>query len=176
MRREPGGGIEKAMARFSGFSRRIAGMAAGVALLVAADARAGGPAQPPDGASSGFLVRYLIPPFALDTDVNGTGQCAYVWCWSTSHDHVAFTVQLWGDGSDPNRSPIEEHQTNGVPRTDIAEASLCPPDYVGAAIGRILVEPLKKLSFECAGQIYDLQTQAITTLPLLAPAAKKRKK
>jgi hypothetical protein len=52
--------------------------------------------------------------------------------------------------------------------------------HLTTAVGRILVEPLKKLSFECTAQLWDYTTpstpQPITTLPLVATPARKKGK
>jgi hypothetical protein len=114
----------------------LAAAALVAAVLLAGPARAGGPAQPPDGQFAGFVVKHLIPPFFLDTFGTG-GQCLAVTCWSTSHTGFSYGFQLWDGNTNPNRAPVIETSTFADGLTDLDTIFLCPGGESTSAAGRV---------------------------------------
>jgi hypothetical protein len=96
-------------------------------------------------------------------------------CWSASHD-VSVNFALWDDGPDPGRAPIFGGGA-ALSATNVARAELCPSNRAHPAVGRITAERIKKLSLECSAELYDpASSRTLTTLPLVTPAKKKKKR
>jgi hypothetical protein len=143
-------------------------------LVTAGTSSAGGPLQPPDGPFAGFATHYRIPPTLLE-NVQG-GQCLRVLCWTLSHDGITVGMELWDNGTDPNRAP----SITGIRvlnLTGINGAVLCPT--LGAAslvAGRITASPIKKLNLECTAElIKPSSTETVAPLPLVSPPKKKKR-
>jgi hypothetical protein len=152
----------------------LAVVALAAALVAAGPVEAGGPLQPPDVGLLGFDIRYRIPPFFLDT--TNPGQCLRVTCWSPSHDDVAVNFELWDAGTDPNRAAIFGAGVF-LDFTNVAAVNLCPPSRSHPAVGRITASPIKKLSLECSAETVDpASLRTISTLPLVVPPKKKKKR
>jgi hypothetical protein len=154
-------------------SRTSLGAALLAALLVTGPARAGGPYRPPDGQLTGFTTHYRIPSTFLK--YSDPGQCLLVHCFNpTEHDAVSIGIEIWDNGLDPDRDPIQSTVLH-LDRSGGNLYNFCTPGS-HLVTGRIVAAPIKKLTIECAAEIIDFLTQrTVSSLPLV-PAAKKKKR